>query len=488
MGASVLARGARGGGVVVAGQLVKLIVQLLGVLVLSRLLTPGDFGLVAMVMVFVSLGDLIRDFGMPLAALQARTLSQQQASNVFWVSSALGAATAIVVAALTPVLVLIYGEPQLAYIAPVMATGLLLSGVQAQVQVQLARSMRFIALTVTDLASLTAGLVLAVGAAAAGWGYWALVVQMLSTSLVLLVSRSVVTKWVPLRPRRGHGSGQLFRAGTEFGLAQALTFAANNVDTLVIGTRWGADMLGFYNRAFRLYILPRSGLLDPLTTVVVPTVNAELAAGRRRATDVLLPVQFALSALLTWVYVVSAATADWLIPLVLGAQWQPSVLMYQLLAIGGCFAAFGSVSYWTFILEQQSRQLLHLHLVTKPLAVVLILIAVPFGVDAVALAYSLGLMIAWPINLVWLSKTAGQDSWAFFRVGMRVVGAAGIAFLVSRWALGAVGSSNPWLMIAIGGAVGTVVYVGALAAVPGGRRQMLEAVSAARAVVGRRRR
>ena len=126
------ARGARGGVVTVVGQAVKLGIQMLSVIVLSRLLEPEDFGLVAMTTAFVALGSLFRDFGMHTAALQARSLSNQQASNLFWLNTALGSIAAGILALGTPLIVAFYGESRLTYLLPVMALSTVLGGASAQ--------------------------------------------------------------------------------------------------------------------------------------------------------------------------------------------------------------------------------------------------------------------------------------------------------------------------------------------------------------------
>ena len=481
-----LATGARGGGIVVTGQALRLAIQLAGTVILSRLLTPADFGLIAMVFVFTSLGALLRDFGVSTVALQARTLTQQQASNLFWLSTVLSATVAATLALCTPLLVILYDEPRLSAIGPLLALGLLLDGIQSPLHMRLARSMNFLALSVTDIASQLAALVLAILAAIAGWGYWALVVQALAASLLLLVLRQLVARWVPSWPRRGHGSRAHFRAGGEFGLAQLLAFAANNTDTLVAGARWGAVDLGYYSRAFQLYALPRIGLIDPLTQVAIPTVNAAATDDRSRVNALLLRIQFLLSMPLTLIYVIAAATADWLIPLVLGDQWGASVLPFQLLTIGGAFVAFSSVSYWMFVVSLQSRQLMLLHLVTKPMAIIFIVIASPFGINAIALAYALGLALAWPINLIWLARTAGQDSWAFFRTGLRVLFSGAVAFAAARSVLVLMADPPSFVAIIVGTLTATIAFLVAIVVIPGGLRLIVEAGRNARMIFRRR--
>src|SRR5690606_36313262 len=129
---STLAQGARGGAVALAGQVAQLVIQFVGAVVLARLLSPEDFGIFAMLTVFLGIGALIRDFGMPTAALQARNLSEQQASNVFWVTAALSTAVAAVLALASPLIVALYDQPRLGLIAPVMAGVLIVNGLQAQ--------------------------------------------------------------------------------------------------------------------------------------------------------------------------------------------------------------------------------------------------------------------------------------------------------------------------------------------------------------------
>ncbi len=466
------------------GQLGKLIVQLAGVVVLSRLLTPEDFGLIAMVAVFVGLGELLRDFGMPTAALQAKELSQAQASNFFWANTLLGALASALLIASTPLIVLLYGQAELAAVVPVLAIAPLLNGVQAQLQVRLARHLRFGAIALTDVLASVAGLLAACAVALAGFGYWALVAQSLTIAVVLLASRWVLTGWAPGRPSRGAGSRRQLTAGGHFGLAQALTYAASNVDTLVIGSRFGPEWAGYYNRAFQVLTVPVSALLGPLTQVVVPTVNHAVKAGRNE-TDVLLRIQFALGFVVVGVFLAAAVTAPSLIPLALGPNWTESVALFQILAIGGCVQVLSYVSYWAFIVGDHGKQLLYYNLVTKPLAVCFILIGSVFGPLGVAAGYSLGLVVSWPINLLWLARLSPRGSRAFFVSGLRVLISAGIAYVVGSFGLMALPDLGLVGDVAVGTCVSLIAFVLVLLVAQGSRNELMFTVRAGRAILRR---
>lgn len=479
-----LSRGAKGGAIALAGRLAQLVIRLAGAVVLARLLSPEDFGLFAMLTVFIGIGDMIRDFGMPTAALQARNLSEQQASNVFWVTAGLSTGVAGLLMLSTPLIVRLYDEPKLGMIAPVMALVLMINGLQAQYKVRLARQMRFKADAATMVTAQIAGLVTGIASALIGAEYWALVIQAVTTAAVTLMGSILITRWFPQRPRRRHGSMPLLRTGTANGFSNLLGFAADNADNLMIGAVWGAGPLGLYNRAFQLFMTSVLSFFSPLTSVVIPTANRAISEGRR-VQDILARAQSALCGPAIWLLLVTSATAEYLIPLLLGPQWTETVPLLQILAIGGAFKALSQTNYWAYLIEQQSRQLLLSNLVTKPMQIILIVVAAFHSVEAVAWAFSLGRAITWPINVVWLWKTAGQNPWRFGLNGMRFVGSAFVAFAATAILYNLFHFSSALLAILTGGLLCTVVYLLTITLLPGGRREVKDAITLIRVVFKR---
>jgi len=469
--ASLHRAGARGGMITLLGQGGKITIHIAGLVALSRLLAPEDFGLIAMVAVFMTLADLLRDFGLPSAALQVKELSNQQASNLFWASAGLAILSAGLLVACTPLVVAIYDEPRLAAIVPALAAAVVVNGVQAQIQVQLARRMRFGVLALGQVLAPALGLAAAVSAALSAWGYWALVLQPVAAAVALLAIQSLALRWLPALPRRRHGTAALLRSGGQLGATYFLTWAANNADSLVTGARWGATTLGYYSRGFQLTATLVGSLLAPLTQVALPTLNAALKEGRR-SSDLLLRVQFLIAAPVTLAMTVIALTAPSLVPLVLGDEWMPAVPIVQILAAGECVHALSIVSYWGFLVENQSKQLLFYNLVTKPIAVGFVLLGSLFGVEGVAAGYVLGLAVSWPINLIWLSRTAGYSARHFLARGIRVlaggVGAFGLGFLMlDAWL-----AEQSWAAVAMASVTVLATFLAWHLVFPEGRRDL----------------
>lgn len=482
MSQSTAVTGARGGSLTVLGSIATLGLQFVSVAVLSRLLTPEDFGLVAMVGVFIALGNLIRDFGMPMAALQAKTLTHQQASNLFWANTVLASVTAGLLALSAPLLVALYSESRLNALVPAMASVILVTGVGAQIQIDLARRMKFRALVISDLLAQVLALATATGLALYGAGYWALVAQAVVTAIATLVFRLAAGRWVPTRFRRGHDSQSLFRAGAEYGAAYLLTFLQTNADTLIVGSALGANALGYYNRGYQLLLAPVGRVLDPLTQVVVPTLNKARAEGRDTGA-LLLRVQFAVGCAVVWAFTISATTADRLVPLLLGPGWESTVRIFQILAIGGCIWVFSYISYWVFIVAEQSQQLLRYNLISKPLAVVCIALGAMFGIEGVAWGYVIAMALSWPLNLIWLAHTASLRSSEFAKNGLMILLAAAVAGTVTVAISGTIATSAPIISLLSSATIGTTVMLGLLLIFPSSRYHLVSSLQLAKLVL-----
>nr|MCU0563261.1 oligosaccharide flippase family protein [Desulfobacterales bacterium] len=150
-------RAVRGGAVTAAAQAGKAALQLGGVLALARLLTPEDFGMVAMVLAAAGVIEMFRNLGLPMATVQREDITHEQASALFWINFGLSAAATVAVAAAAPALAWYYREPRLTDLTLVLAVSYFLGGVGLQHAALLRRQMRFGALAAIELAALAAG-------------------------------------------------------------------------------------------------------------------------------------------------------------------------------------------------------------------------------------------------------------------------------------------------------------------------------------------
>src|SRR5829696_6310068 len=132
-------RAARGALVTLAGQAARIVVQLASVVILARLLDPGDYGVLAMVLAVVGVGEIFRDFGLSSAAVQAKDLTVAQRDNLFWINTAIGVVLAVLVFASAVPLAVLYDEPVLRDVTRVLAVTFVLNGLATQFRADLVR-------------------------------------------------------------------------------------------------------------------------------------------------------------------------------------------------------------------------------------------------------------------------------------------------------------------------------------------------------------
>ena len=423
--------------------------MLVSTILLARMLSPHDYGLVAMVVAVIGVGEIFRDFGLSMAALQAKSLSQQQQSNLFWINSGVGAALGLVVFSCSSLLASFYDASEVTAIAQVLAATFVLGGLSTQFKVRINRELRFVALAAADLLPYALGIASAIALALLGGGYWALVAQQLVIALGTLTLSVFLSRWWPSLPRRAPMKG-LISFGASFAATQLISYASRNVDSVLLGRFWGSTSLGFYDRAYNLVLLPLSQINTPMSRVAVPVLS-------RTAQDDQRYVAYLRRAQLVALYVTSAAFAFLaglgtpLIVLVLGDQWGSAGPLLSVLAIAGIFRSLAQVAYWIYMSRGLAGEQLKFYLLAQPLLIATIVCGVPFGPMGVAIAVAIGYALFWAGSLAWVTRATGLS--------------LGILFVDSLWAIGVIA-----LPI---GASSFVVRIGIESAGYGGLPQLL---------------
>lgn len=449
-------RAAGGGALFVVAQGMRMLIQLGSLVVLARLLAPEDFGVIALAMAIIAFGELVRDFGLTAAAMQAPSLNPTQQSTLFWVNSGLAALLSLMTIAATVPLSHVFGEVHLANVLGPLSAVLLLNGFQAQFQVHLARTHRFVALAVTDVVSQLLGVAVAIGLAAAGFGYIALIAQHVLIAAALCIGRALASDWRPRFTFRPRSIRAISTYGGEHGVAQALTYAALNVDTYLIGSQLGMRTLGVYNRAYQLLALPVNQVMNPLTSVALPALS-KLIGDRIAFYQFLRRAQFSCLFVSVFGFACLAAFASDVVDLVFGPQWVGAKPLVIIFAIGGPFWTLTFVGYWQFLAMARMRALVGYGMVTKPLMIGAVLLGSNWGPVGVASAISVCLGLSWPICLLWLQRIAAMPVRTFLGDGCALLAVGTISGVLMHQLQASFGGSPLGLLLAV--AVGLSVYV-----------------------------
>lgn len=435
------AQAARGGLATLGGQGGRLIFLVVNLAVLGRLLTPADFGVVAIALSIVGVAELLRDFGLSASAIQAPTLSEEERTNLFWLNSLLGVVLALLIVVLAYPTAALFDVQGLGGVMCGLAGVFVLNGVGTQLQAQLAREFRFATIAGTDLLAQAVGLTFGIVAAVLGAGYWSLVLLQLVAAATLLGLRFAVAGWVPTGVKRGVSIRHHLSFGVNLGLAQLLGYIANTSPTVALGAMHSAATVGYYNRANQLISLPINQVFAPLTNVALSTLSKLSDPDRYRRSMHELALLVSITGVAGFTYI--AGTSAALIPLLLGDQWDESVDIAAVLGIGTAFQALTYPYFWAFMSLGRTRSLLRYNLVTKTLLACLAVAGATHGPVGAAVGFAIGLAISWPICAWWLRGEPRIDGRRHLLQSLRLLVPGLIAGAAAWLLLSTVGQSWP---------------------------------------------
>ena len=390
----------RGGAARLGAQVASLALRVGALVVLARLLDPKDFGLVGMVTALTGMLTFFRDFGLSAAAVQRSDVTSDQHSNLFWINVLLGALLALVMLAAAPAIAVFYHEPRLVWVAAALGTAFLFNAVGIQHSALLQRQMRFTAIAAISLASLMVATAIAIGGAAIGYGYWALVASSVTTPLVASIGFWLATGWVPGMPCRHASIRSMMHFGATLTLNEIIAYIATNADKVMIGRSLGVDAIGIYGRASQLLAIP-TGALDSAVGEVAFSALSRLQNDPARFRSYFLKGSSFVLGLTLPVTVACSLFADDIVLVLLGPKWQASAEVVRLLAPTIAVMAVMSPMKWLTSSLGLVRRSLKIMLVFAPMLILGCLLGLPYGAAGVAFAYS-AVMVLWAVpHVAW---------------------------------------------------------------------------------------
>ncbi|MGC2778136.1 MAG: lipopolysaccharide biosynthesis protein [Bradyrhizobium sp.] len=416
-------RALRGGIVSIIIQYGNAVLQIAAAIVLARLLAPEDFGLVAIITVLTSFAPLLIDFGLLDATAQRSRITPAQVSGLFWVSTGIGAAVAVIVAACSPLIAWAYDEPRLQPIALCVAITFVLSGLTNQHMALLRRTMQFGRIGRIQLLGTLAGTVVAIVAAVAGYGYWALVLRPIVSSFCIVAAAWSACRWRPGAPVFDDEVRSMVRFGLHVvGFTVAYTLS-RTVDRIALGLFYRPDQVGFYQNAMNLYENSIYSALNQMHAVG----SAALSKLQSNPNALRQKYEAALSLLAFFVMPVAAilsVTAEDLTVILLGQKWQASGALLSIIALRGISHVVEGSQGWLHLSLGRADRWQTWGIVSLVVQGAAVFAGLPFGPVGVAWGVVIGCsLIALP-SVVYAGRPIGIGTELVIRaVGPQTIGA-----------------------------------------------------------------
>lgn len=378
-------------------------IQFVVMIIMARLLTPADYGLVGMLAIFIAVSQSLIDSGFSQALIRKQDRTQTDNSTVFYFNIAVGAALYLILFFSAPAIAAFYGEPLLCPLTRGIGLGLVFNSLAVVQRALLTVELDFKTQAKASLVGAIASGGLGIWMAYAGYGVWAIVAQQVGNLLLVTLMLWVLSKWKPSWVYSWKSFRELFGFGSKLMLSGLIDTAYRNIYLIVIGKIFKASDLGYFTRAQQFSDLVSTnltGVLQRVTYPVLCTIQEEderLRDAYRRILKVTAFVMFPLlvglgaiarpmvMVLLTdkWIF-----TATLLVPMCLTGMWYPiHAINLNLLQVKG-----------------RSDLFLRLEIIKKVLAVGVLCVTIPFGLMAMCWGMLANSLISLSINTYYTGK------------------------------------------------------------------------------------
>ncbi|MBM9513277.1 MOP flippase family protein [Desulfogranum marinum] len=466
-------RSLRSGAVTLTSQGLIFLINIGSTMVLARLLTPRDYGMITMVAAITGFARIFSDLGLSSATIQRADINHMQISNLFWINAGTGAVITMIVAAVSPAVAWFYKTPQLLSITAVLSLNFLIIGLAIQHRALLTRQMQFFTMAKIQIFSTLLGITVAVFMAMHGYRYWALVLNTLSVSACNVICFWFVCKWRPGLPQRKSGVRPMLRFGSDIAGFNIINYFSRNLDNILIGRYYGTLALGHYSKAYQLLMLPIANLREPLNKVALPSLSrlqSEPEKYRSYYIKFISLLAFMSMPLVAFMF----ACSENIIRLVLGSQWIGANELFKILAFAAFIQPVLSTRGVVLLSTGQSRKYLWWGTGNAIVTTISFILGLPWGAKGVATAYATANYLLLYPSLFYVFKNSHLRVNDFFAAIYKPFTASLAMGIVCFLLQNSMKAGDDIFVLAICFVASLVVYLLAMVAVSGGTKDLRE--------------
>ncbi|WP_174274654.1 lipopolysaccharide biosynthesis protein [Sphingomonas bacterium] len=366
-----------------ASQIIRLVLTTLSTIVVSRMLAPADYGIVAMSAPVAGFLLMFQDMGLTQAVVQSKTISHAESNGLFWINIGISALVALVLVIAAPFVGQFYGEPRAGVVTAVTAISVLLTGTSLQHAALMNRDMRFGTLASVDIANVLATFLVTVAAALLLHNYWALVIGTTVGTLVQVALLWGLDGWRPTLPITLKGTREMARFGGNLTGFNLTNFVSRNLPNVLIARFTGAAALGLYDRSYKLMMLPLNNINAPLGRVMLPVLSRLQDDPVRYRRAFLLAIRAMMLISIPGI-AVSIATSDGLMIFLLGPTWGGAGPIFFWLALTGLIQPVANATGWLFISSGRGGPMLRWGLFSAIVSIIGFVVGLRWGAVGVA--------------------------------------------------------------------------------------------------------
>lgn len=378
-------------------------VQFAVVVILTKLLRPQDFGLVAMAIVFTGFVTMFVDMGIGQALVQKQDATEEHYCSTFWLNFAFGILMMILVAGFSPWIAWFYRQPRLQPMVAVLSLNFVFSSLTVVQQSQLMKKMEFKKLAMRDIMAVILSGLVGIGLALAGFGAWSLVAQSLSFTAGNAFIIWVLSPWRPKFIFSLERVKDMVSFSSHMAGFNTVNYLARNVDKMLIGRFLGPEALGLYSLAYKLMMLTVENISWVVGKVMFPVfskIQQDLENVRRIFVGMVKSAALVTFPLMGWLFVL----APEIVRIFWGTPWLGTVVLIRIFCVCGMAQSLMVLGGTIYMSQGRPDIQWKMAVINFILVCVSIGLGLPRGIAAVTMTYSI-------FHVLWLFVTLAVVAW-----------------------------------------------------------------------------
>lgn len=384
-------------------------VQFIIGIILARLLTPNEFGLIGMLAIFIAITQSFINSGMSSGLVQKTNRTQEDFSTVFIFNIFISLFFYIILYYSAPYIAEFYEMPQLVPLTRILSVSIIISSFSIVHKSYLTIKLDFKTLAKVNLVSIIISGVISIYSAYQGLGVWALVIQTISVSVISVIMLWYLTNWNPSFLFSKESFKELFGFGSKLLLASLYAQIFNNIYNLAIGKAYSATDLGFYTRS-KQFAEFSSGTITGIMQQVTYPILASLQDNRDRMVTVYSRLIRMTAFVIFPSMILLSLLSDSLIKILLGEKWVHAIVLLQWMSLARIFFPINVINMNILNAIGRSDLFLKVDLSKLPLILIVLIFTIPLGVEAVVIGHVITSFIAFFINAYMPGKIFGYGA------------------------------------------------------------------------------
>ena len=377
--------------------LFKQLLQVLSLIVFARLLTPDDFGLFAILMIFVNFLLMFTDMGTAAALIHIKSPSQKLLSSIFFFNFFVGITLFLLLALLSGPIALFFENPPLKELLGLISINFVIVSLGIVQKARYEKELDFKNLTLIESASVLVGIGVGIAAAYKGLGVYSLVIQTLTTSTLAVVLIWMIAKWRPLLYFSFGDIKSIWGYTANLTTFNFVNYFARNADNFLIGKFLSSSALGVYSLAYSIMLYPLQNISRVLLRILFPAFS-HIQDDNEKFKKAYLRTIFFIALVSFPVMVGLIVTADTLVSLLFGYKWENLAIILMILAPVGILQSIGTTNGSIYMAKGNTRLLLKVGIWSTIVTIIFFIGGIFFGVEGVALSYLLSnLVLFYPV-------------------------------------------------------------------------------------------